>query len=629
MQNPFKIFSKHAPAPVGGDLPRTEAEPETGARLPVDEKRISEWNVILRSYKSARRTVEQKIKSNESFWRMRQWKEGSLNTGGRTVPSTAWLFSCIQSKLADVMEAYPTVNFRPRQRDDEEEARRLSAIVPVIVAQNDFEQTYRNVSEYTLKNGVGVYHVRWDGSKHGGLGDIAIEEVNVLNIFWQPGITDLQRSAYVFTVELAEPDVIRQKYPDKVKNLRGKTVEPEQFKTDETLDTHGMSVVVDVYYKVNGVLHYCKYVDTTCLEATENEPEKYPNGLYDHGRYPFEVQQLYHVEQSLYGTGLVDIGADTQIQIDLMNEAIVENTLMGARPRYFSQTEGNVNEEDMLDWRRSVVRCKSLSETNVRQIDSKSLQGNYLEFLNMKTEELKYVTSNHDVSNGAAPSGITAASAIAALQETSGKNSRLINKTFYSTFSRVMELVVELIRQFYSTQRWFRIVPDALRSGEEFVSYDNSYLCGVPQPAVNGEDVGARIPEFDIEITAERANPYKKMEINELALSFYKLGFFNPQMAEQAVACLEMMDFDSKDRLIEKISRNGTLLQQLARYRELSAALAKKYGDAQALQLIAGSVDAEGQPFPSGGGEVTPSTASEPKNVENARAAARRSTEVS
>lgn len=627
MQNPFKIFSKHAPAPAGGNVP--SAEPEAGVQLPVDEKRISEWNAILRSYKSARSTVEQKIKSNESFWRMRQWKEGLRSTDGRTVPSTAWLFSCIQSKLADVMESYPTVNFRPRQKDDEEEARRLSAIVPVIVAQNDFEQTYRNVSEYTLKNGVGVYHVRWDGSKHGGLGDIVIEEVNVLNIFWEPGITDLQRSAYVFTVELVDPDVIKRKYPDRVKNLRGKTVEPEQFKTDEMPDTHGKSAVVDVYYKVNGVLHYCKYVDNTCLEATENEPEKYPNGLYDHGRYPFEVQQLYHIEQSLYGTGLVDIGADTQIQIDLMNEAIVENTLMGARPRYFSQTEGNVNEEDMLDWRRSVVRCKSLSETNVRQIDSKSLQGNYLEFLNMKTEELKYVTSNHDVSNGAAPSGITAASAIAALQETSGKNSRLINKTFYSTFARVMELVVELIRQFYGTRRWFRIVPDAIRSGEEFISYDNSYLCGVPQPAVNGEDMGPRIPEFDIEITAERANPYKKMEINELALSFYKLGFFNPQMSEQAVACLEMMDFDAKDRLIEKISRNGMLLRQLTRYRELCAALAKKYGDAQALRLIADGDGVEVQPFPSGGGDVTASTASEPKSVENARAAARRSTEVS
>lgn len=629
MQNPFKIFSKHTPTPVGGEVPHAEAEPETGAHLPVDEKRISEWNAVLRSYKSARSTIEQKIKSNESFWRMRQWKEGAFGAGGRTVPATAWLFSCIQSKLADVMEAYPTVNFRPRQKDDEEEARRLSAIVPVIVAQNNFEQTYRNVSEYTLKNGVGVYHVRWDGSKHGGLGDIAIEEVNVLNIFWEPGITDLQRSAYVFTVELVEPEVIRQKYPNAVKGLRGRTVEPELFATDERLDAHGKSVVVDVYYKVNGVLHYCKYVDTTCLEATENEPEKYPNGLYNHGRYPFEVQQLYHIEQSLYGTGLVDIGADTQIQIDLMNEAIVENTLMGARPRYFSLTEGNVNEEDMLDWRRSVVRCKSLSETNVRQIDSKALQGNYLEFLNMKTEELKYVTSNHDVSNGAAPSGITAASAIAALQETSGKNSRLINKTFYSAFSHVMELVVELIRQFYSTQRWFRIVPDALRSAEEFVSYDNSYLCGVPQPAVNGEDVGARIPEFDIEITAERANPYKKMEINELALSFYKLGFFNPQMAEQAVACLEMMDFDAKDRLIEKISKNSTALRQLTYYRELSAALAQKYGDAQALQLLAGSMGVEEQPLPAGGRAEIVSDISEPKNVENARAAARRSTEVS
>ena len=634
MPNPLlKIFAKQS------EKASEDAERETdgsGEALSpsVDERRMAEWNGILRTYKNARSGIEQKIKNNERFWRMRQWKEGSRKKGEQPIPSTAWLFTCIQSKLADVMESYPTANFRPRQKDDIEEAKKLSSVVPVIIAQNDFEETYRKVSEYTLKNGVGVYHVYWDGNLHGGLGDIAIREVNVLNIFWEPGITDLQRSAYVFTVELVEKDLLLQKYPDKALGIKGKAIRPEEFVTDERADTHNKIAVVDVYYRKNGILHYCKYADTTCLESTENSPELYPNGLYDHGRYPFEVQSLYHIEQSLYGTGMVDIGADAQLQIDLINEAVVENTLMGAKPRFLTTADNALAEEELADWRKTFVKVSSLSETSTKQIDSKALQGNYLEFLNMKIDELKYVTSNLDVNNGAAPSGVTAASAIAALQESSGKNSRFINKTFYNTFSHVMELVVELIRQFYDTRRWFRVSPDAAIGAEQFMEYDNSHLRGVPQPAVNGMDMGLRIPEFDIEITAEKANPYKKMEINELSLSFYKMGFFNPQMADQAIACLDMMDFDSKDKLIERLRQNGTLLDALMQYQRLCMALAQKYGDAEAIAMIGQNMAQGGIPMP--GGSVDPREAADPekkigenKQVEKARSRARNSTEVS
>ena len=520
----FNNFKKQTPPPYGGDLPKKLPKAERVEQtLPVNEKRMIEWNDILRSYKNSRSIIENKIKANERFWRMRQWKSGEQKKGEQIIPSTAWLFSCIQSKLADVMDSYPTANFRPRQKDDVEEAKKLSSILPVIVAQNNFEQTYKSVCEYTLKNGVGVYHVFWDGKKHNGLGDIAIEKIDVLKIFWEPGITDLQKSTYVFTVELVDKKILKQRYPELASAIRGKVIDPAQFVTDERINTQDKILVVDVYYRTeyNGrkILHYCKYADTTCLESTENNPEQYPNGLYDHAMYPFEVQALYNIESSLYGTGMVDIGADAQIQIDLMNEAVVENTLMGARPHYLTTLDAGEAEQEFADWRKTFVHVASISDTTTKPVSSTPLQGNYLEFIQSKIQELKHVTSNQDVNNGAAPSGITAASAIAALQETSGKDSRFINKTFYNTYGRIMKQVIELIRQFYDVPRLFRILPDqAQGGGEVFVEYDNQGLVGVPQTTADGQDAGFRVPEFDIEITAEKANPYKKMEINELAI---------------------------------------------------------------------------------------------------------------
>ena len=622
---PFLNFRKNPP--MQGVLPDDVGGEEIiTPQLPVDEKRMQQWNTALRYYKNARSLVEGRIKNNEVFWQMRQWK----GMGAKRTPSTAWLFSCIQSKLADVMDSYPTANLRPRQKDDVEEAKRLSSIVPVIMAQNKFETTYRDVSEYTLKNGIGIYHTRWDGKKLGGLGDISVEKVNVLDIFFEPGITDIQDSTYVFKIELVDKDALRQRYPDLAPAIRGKVIDVAKFINDERVNTQDKILVINVYYKieVNGrkVLHFAKYADTTCLESTENNPQRYPNGLYDHGMYPFVVQSLYHVEDSIYGTGMVDVGADAQIQIDLMNEAVVQNTLMGAKPRFLTTRDSQESEAEFSDWTKTFVHVGSISDTTIKPITTTPLQGNYLQFLQLKTDELKYVTSNQDVNNGAAPSGITAASAIAALQETSGKDSRFINKKFHESYAQVIKQVIELIRQFYDIPRWFRIVPD---QSETFIEYDASHLRA-------GMD--NRVPEFDIEITTEKANPYKKMEINELALSFFKMGFFNVQMADQALSCLKMMDFDHKDDVIEMIEENGTLMQKLMMYQQVAMGLAKKYGDRAAMQILAQEMAGGGmggaQPIPSSGGVDVSRVASpdmntgEAKHIEDARARARGSTEA-
>ena len=113
-----------------------------------------------------------------------------------------------------------------------------------------------------------------------------------------------------------------------------------------------------------------------------------------------------------------------------------------------------------------------------------------------------------------------------------------------------------------------------------FVQYSNQGIVPQAQGTDFGMDMGMRIPLFDIEITAQKQSPYSKMAQNELALQFYQAGFFNPAMADQALVCLDMMDFDRKEFVMQKISQNGGMLQQM--------------------MMLAQMVDAKG-----GGGEIT------------------------
>ena len=559
----------------------------------IGTEEVRKASQTLRKYKEGKARLEQKINANEEFWKMRQWNY--MNDGKDDFkPATAWLWSCIQSRYSDAMDSYPTCNFRPRQGDDKAEATKLSSIVPVILEQNRYEDVYSDAVWYALKHGGCVQGIFWDGSKHNGLGDVSVRRIDFINLFWEPGITDIQESQNLFNTELVSNNILEQRYPQCVGKLGGKGITLAQYLYDDHVDTSEKSVVVDWYYHTyhNGrkTLQYVKYVNDIVLYATENEntrPEKVvvdpetgvpltipqgesmaERGLYDHAMYPFVAMALYPVEGSICGYGLTDIGRDTQLQIDKLNKAIVDNAIIGATPRYFIKNDGSVNETEYSDLSKDLIHVEgNLGEENIRPVDYKSLDSTYVDILQQKIDELKYVTSNQDSNNGVAPSGITAASAIAALQETAGKNARSTNKTFHRAFRDVCYQIVELIRQFYDIPRTFRINPDGLQ--EQFVTYDNSGL--VPQPMQTmGTDMGLRKPEFDIDVTSEKANPYKKMEINEMALSFYNAGFFNPQNVDQALACLNMMDFVGKEDVMQRIQQNGTIMEKLILFQQLA-----------------------------------------------------------
>ena len=227
----------------------------------------------------------------------------------------------------------------------------------------------------------------------------------------------------------------------------------------------------------------------------------------------------------------------------------------------------------------------SLDDASIRAIQTPELPTNTIAVLNNKIEEMKETSGNRDVNNGSSTSGVTAASAIAALQEASGKTSRDALGNTYDAFKDVTYQVIELIRQFYNTARQFRITGE--NGQEEFVQYSNEGIKAQEQGQEFGVDLGVRIPQFDIEVSAQKATAYSKMSQNELALQFYSAGMFNPNNADQALACLDMMDFTHKQDIVDRVQQNGTLAVQVQQLLSLAMGLATTYEPALAQQLAA------------------------------------------
>lgn len=656
---------------------------------PVNGEMLHKFNLVLGKYKAAKNSVERRAIAAENWWKLRNKAETEKFTDGLAGfnAKSGWLHNVIVAKHADATEAFPEPNILAREPNDVKEAGMLSKIVPVVLDANHFEEVYSDCAWQKLKTGTAIYKVYWDSDKLNGLGDIAVQRVNVLNVFWEPGITDIQDSKYFFHTAFVDNEVLESAYPQLVGKLKGTAFVPADFQTDDNVPKDGKSVVIDVYYKKREdgktVLHYCKYVGNEILYSTENngalphsvEPPTAPSmaqpgsmpltgmqetagsvqeemdaqmsgimptsmqmsgmnpmptqvqplqesvhrGLYDHGLYPFVFDPLFPVEGSPCGYGYIDLCQNSQMQIDLMQTAFLKNTMVGAMPRYFSRIDGSINEEEFLDLNNPIVHVNgNLGQDSMKLIDHKALNGNYLNMRTSIINELRETSGNTEASNGIISSGVTAASAIAALQEASGKGSRDSSRSSYRAYSRIVNLCIELIRQFYDIPRQFRITGQL--GAETFVRYSNENL--KLQTEQSGNVMLARLPEFDIKVSPAKRSSYSRITQNEMAIQFYNLGFFNPNMTDQALACCAMMDFDNKDTVMQMINYNGTMYQKLAQFQQLALALTQKY-EPERVGELAAAITGQSAPTPTRGNadavELAPAT-EEDTRVQNTRA---------
>ena len=546
----------------------------------ITDKDVERGIDLLTKYKDGKSNLESRIVNDELWWELRHWegigqsKAKRVDRSGKEVkstppqpkPTSAWLFNTIQNKHADAMDNYPEPVVLPREESDEQSAKMLSQILPVVQEYNHFEQVYSDNWWEKLKHGTAAYGVFWDSQKDNGLGDIEIRNIDLLNLFWEPGITDIQKSRNLFIVDLVDNDLLEKEYPELEGKQKGKVIDVKEYIYDDSVDTSEKSVVVDWYYKVKTpsgrtALHYVKFVGSTLLYASQNDPEYRERGFYDHGMYPVVLDVMYPEKGTPIGFGYVAICKDPQLYIDKLSANILENAMMATKKRFFVSDSTAINEEEFLDWNRPMVHVNGeLGDQRVKEIVTQPLSDIYVTVAQMKIEEMKDTAANRDVNSGGT-TNVTAAAAIAALQEAGNKASRDMIAASYRAYTQINTLCVELMRQFYDVSRSFRITGEG--NEYQFVTFDNSGL----QDQVTGLDTLGnemyRRPVFDLKIKAQKKNPFSRMEQNERAKELYSLGFFAPENAQASLIALEMMDFDGIQTVREKVMQGQTLLNMV------------------------------------------------------------------
>ena len=594
-------------------------------------------------YAKGKKSLDEKATANQKWWRGRHWseiKKDNKSLEDAEKPTSAWLFNSIINKHADMMDNFPKPNVLPRSRDSQIDAEKLAKIVPVVLEQNGYQTTYSRKAYDYISDGTAITGVFWDNTKNDGMGDVAIRQIDIHNIFWKPGIEDIQESPEVFTVAAVDNKELVKMYPQ-MEGKVGNDKTTVKYEADDSTDDSSMSEVVDWYYKVveyedvvidesgttlprpKTILHYCKYCNGEVLYSSENEGLE--NGFYQHGKFPFVFQVMFPIKDYPAGFGYIDVMKEPQKYIDVLDQLLADNAFKVGTERYFVRRSLGLNVDDFADYSKPFVEFDGNLDDALKPIDTPTIPAFVLQYQTNKIEELKETSGNRDFSQGTTSGGVTAASAIAALQEAGSKLSRDMIRAAHNAFTEECYLVIELIRQFYTEPREFRI--DDGKGGYEFVDYDNANIAA----ETSADGILKSKPIFDLQVTAEKKSPFSRAAQNETAKELYSMGLFNPDMAEPALVCLDMMDFEGKDEIKKKVQDNSILIgrvQQMVGAIQAFDAAYPQFGLAQVAGLQSemqmpqqnqqsrgnGNVDTEGTPE-----ERAAKTEGEATRVANAR----------
>lgn len=540
-------------------------------KKPIGQEEISNARTKLSKFMSSKKTYDVRYKNNFDTYNLLYTQNNSPQIyiddenqqRNVLIPKRtgAQCLNVIMNKHADAMDNYPEPFCLPRAGDDEKTAETLNAVLPCVLERNGFKKVYSNATTDKLVGGCCGYWVTWDTTKENGLGDVAVSKADLLNVFWEPHIEDIQESSDLFNLKYYDIERVKEIYPE-FENITAEKLGAEEYTTfDSSNKQSDKAVVIDWYYKKGGKLHFVKFCGETILASTENNPGEYPNGLYEHGRYPLVLDPLFPLRDTPVGFSFVDVCRAPQAYLDDLKVDILKNVKVNSQPRTLANEAGGINSDDLADLSKVVVKCSTDPRGVVQPIETKGIAAGALNVYNSLIEEIKETTGTNDASNGASAAGVTSGSAIAALQEAGGKISRDSNKQSYLVFVEVCNFIIELMRQFYTLPRFFRIKGEDNKP--EYIEFDNSGLIKKDIEGVSGEfgEIFQRLPIFDIDVKAQKSSPFATAAQNEMMMQLFKMGAFNPETADASLIMLEGMSFEGKEKVIEKVKENQTLLK--------------------------------------------------------------------
>ena len=198
-----------------------------------------------------------------------------------------------------------------------------------------------------------------------------------------------------------------------------------------------------------------------------------------------------------------------------------------------------VDVEDLRDYSKAVHEVKGNPQAVAMWHNAPPLPSHMLAYMQYIRQTIKDESGTNDFSRGNVSSGVTAASAITALQEMSSKRSRMEARRLHYGFKQCVRMLLEVEREFDKKERIVSIT----MGGEPIqLTVDKMFWKSLNK--------GKKVPiEYNISIKTMRETKFTKLANNELMLQ--AVNIFGA--SADPVIIFEGMEFEGKEMLLEKL----------------------------------------------------------------------------
>lgn len=543
---------------------------------PEEAKAIKLVDRMYSKAKKARKPYDENWLNYYKMFRGKQWKENRPTYRHSEVINL--VFRAIQSEVPILTDGRPMPQFIPQEPQDLELANMLNDVL-----DSDWNNgNWLHVLTETIYDahfyGAGFASVKYDPEADYGQGRIVFNSEDCFYTFPDPSSRDVNLSSNYFV--FAEPhdvEKLKREYPDKAQYIKPDLIDfarkdkahvNDQVRyispTDMRMGVDGLANYDndqrDEALKVELYIHDPEVIEEEKREMGQDGVEKsifiqrlrYPQGrkictvsgvLIDDGPIPYEDSNFpylrlvnYILPREFWGISEVEqLESPQKIFNKLISFALDVLTLMG-NPVWIVSTDSDIDTDNLINRPGLVIEKSPNSE--VRREEGVQLQPYVLQMIDRMKSWFDDVSGSTDASRGVRPEGVTAASAIEALQESSMTRLRQKTRNIDTFMQNFGQMYLSRVFQYYDAPRVFRVTNDQNvsryfkfhvektqdpESGEEVkIAKVRDYNQGQDGKYYLGEEKQYQIMgKFDVRVSSGSSLPFEKARIEQQTYALF------------------------------------------------------------------------------------------------------------
>ena len=516
-------------------------------RLDADERELLERALrLFEEFRTAHRPMHEQARVGRQ---LRALKDDTLP---KTAPKLNNLNSTIDNVIADQLDNLPEAKMLPERPELQDSADILTDVVRYALYQSAFDEQYAEVMEDCAVTGTGVLQVFWDEALDDGRGMARCERWEMESFCPDPLFEDIQDGRAVFKTAFYPREWFEEHYPDKAQYIGGDAFwEP---RTAYSPEGEAPILLIEYWWRDYDAaskryrVHMAQVAGGALLYYSGEQ------SVYSHGKYPFVVFRYRKQAGSPFGISLMDDYADQWRATCRYAKYVDDNARASSRQRFIYREDSGLDGKALADWSKDFIGTRgNIDDASLRSFQASPLNPQVMNFMTYLVDTMKQDSGQNQFSRGEGGLGVTAASAIQALQEAGGKITRLHTASYKECFRQVVEQMIYILSDKITTER---VIMVAGRSSSGELIPRNVKL-------VPGKGRAIERPPYNVRVQVQRRSPLQIQANNEFVMQVAQIcGQAGQPLPPIAVVSL-LQGIDNKQEVLTALHESDQMRAQM------------------------------------------------------------------